>query len=128
MVPHLSARPHGEIPRIVIPTPLAHRRYRERGFNQSREIALPIARAFGLELRSDLMVRQRDTGEQAGLAQSERRRNVRNAFAVVKPLPAAHIAILDDVVTTGSTAGEMAKVLRRAGAERVEVWAVARSV
>lgn len=125
---HLLARPRTDRPQLVIPTPLAARRYRTRGFNQSREIALPLASVLDIELRGDLLIRRRDTGEQAGLKQTERRRNVRDAFAVVKPLPADHIAILDDVITTGSTANEMAKVLRRAGAQRVELWAVARSV
>lgn len=124
----LPARPRADLPQLVIPTPLALRRYRTRGFNQSREIALPLASALDIDIGGDLVIRQRDTGEQAGLKQAERRRNVRDAFALVKPLSADHVAIVDDVITTGSTANEMAKVLLRAGARRVEVWAVARSV
>lgn len=125
---HLLARPRSDLPQLLIPTPLAPRRYRARGFNQSHEIALPLARALQIDLRGDLLIRQRETGEQAGLKQAERRRNVRHAFALVKPLSADQVAILDDVITTGSTANEMAKVLRRAGAKRVEAWALARSV
>jgi predicted amidophosphoribosyltransferase len=78
-------------------------------------------------VRSDIAIRQRDTAEQAGLDRKARRRNVTGAFAAVAPLHARHIAILDDVVTTGSTVRELAEVLRRAGAERIEVWAIART-
>jgi len=61
------------------------------------------------------------------LEQKKRRRNVRDAFRVVRPPDASHVAILDDVVTTGSTVSELAVVLRKAGVERVDVWAVART-
>lgn len=125
---HLRRRPRTDLPQLLIPTPLAPRRYRTRGFNQAHEIALPLARALQIPIRSDLLIRQRETDEQAELRQAARRRNVRSAFTLVKPLPVAHVAVLDDVITTGSTANEMAKVLRRAGAVRVEVWAIARSV
>jgi ComF family protein len=114
-------------PDVVIPVPLAPNRYRERGFNQARELARPLCASMGLSLRSDLVVRQRETREQAGLDRKERRKNTRDAFALVKPLHARHVAIVDDVVTTGSTVNELSKALRRAGAEWIEVWAVARA-
>lgn len=114
-------------PQLIIPIPLSTRRYRERGFNQAIELARPIRAALGIPVRTDLLVRQRDTKEQTGLRQKERRRNVRGAFAVAADPGARHIAILDDVITTGSTANELAKVLRRAGATKVEVWAIART-
>ncbi|MGH8179321.1 MAG: ComF family protein [Steroidobacter sp.] len=114
-------------PQLIIPTPLSMRRYRERGFNQASELARPIQAVLGIPVRADLVVRARDTQEQTGLKQKERRSNIRGAFAMCKALPARRVAILDDVITTGSTANELAKVLRRAGATRVEVWAVARA-
>lgn len=117
----------GTRPDLVIPVPLALRRYRERGFNQARELALPLCNSIGLSLRSDLVVRHRETSEQAGLDRPQRLTNTRGAFALVKPLRARHIAIVDDVVTTGSTVNELAKVLRHGGAEWIEVWAVARA-
>jgi ComF family protein len=123
----LLARSAGSFPDLIIPTPLATRRYRERGFNQAIELARPISAAVGVAWRADLAIRQRDTREQSGLRRKERRRNVRGAFALSEPLLARHVAILDDVVTTGSTAHELSRVLRRGGATRIEVWAVARA-
>jgi ComF family protein len=117
----------GALPQLIVPVPLGTRRYRERGYNQARELALPIHHALGLPLRSDLIVRRRETLEQAALDRKQRRKNIRDAFALTGALPSRHIAIVDDVVTTGSTVTELAKLLRRAGAERVEVWAVARA-
>ena len=67
------------------------------------------------------------TSPQVGLDERERRRNVRGAFGLVRPLKVRHAAILDDVVTTGSTVAELALTLKRAGIDRVDVWAVART-
>jgi ComF family protein len=115
------------LPEAIIPVPLALRRYRQRGYNQAIELALSIRRVTGLAVRSEVAIRQRETAGQAGLDRKARRCNVTGAFAIVTPLRERHIAILDDVVTTGSTARELAAVLRQAGAERIEVWAVART-
>ncbi|HEY0939071.1 MAG TPA: ComF family protein [Steroidobacter sp.] len=114
-------------PDLVIPVPLAPMRYRERGFNQARELALPICRALKLTLSSSVLIRQRETLEQATLDRKERLKNTQRAFALTAPLAARHIAIIDDVVTTGSTVNEISKVLRAGGAEWIEVWAVARA-
>jgi ComF family protein len=123
---HVLAREEA-LPEAIIPVPLAARRYRERGYNQASELAVSIQRVARVVVRSDLVVRRRETAEQAGLNRKMRRKNVRGAFAVTAALLPPHIAILDDVVTTGSTVSELAKVLRRAGAQRVEVWAIARA-
>ena len=114
-------------PQALIPMPLSPQRYRARGFNQSYELALPVALALRVPIRADLVVRERETQEQAGLGAAERRRNVRGAFALLRPLELQHVAIIDDVMTTGSTANEVAKVLRRGGATNVEAWCVARA-
>ncbi len=114
-------------PEMMIPVPLAAARFRARGFNQAIEIGRTIERRLGIPLRADIAVRIRDTREQAGLDRKERRKNLRGAFAVAEKLAAKHIAILDDVITTGSTANELARTLRRAGATLIEVWAVART-
>lgn len=114
-------------PELVIPVPLAVTRYRERGFNQARELAMPVCKSLGLKLCSDLVERRRETREQAGLDRKDRLKNTRDAFALIAPLPARHVAIVDDVVTTGSTVNEVAKLLRSAGAEWIEVWAAARA-
>jgi ComF family protein len=115
------------LPEAIVPVPLAPRRYRQRGYNQASELALSIRRVTGVAVRSDIAIRQRETAEQAGLDRKARRRNVTGAFAAVAPLRERHVAILDDVVTTGSTVRELAQVLQRAGAEQIEVWAIART-
>jgi ComF family protein len=114
-------------PELLLPVPLAEHRFRERGFNQASELAAQLQNKLSIPLRADLLERKRVTREQAGLDRLGRRKNVRNAFALREPLNVKRIAIIDDVVTTGSTANEIARVLKRAGAEIIEVWAVARA-
>ena len=115
-------------PDALLPVPLHPSRLRERGYNQALELARPLAREFGIALRTDLLVRSRATSTQSNLDAAERRRNLRGAFAIVDnaALP-AHVAIVDDVMTTGTTLQECAKTLLRAGVERVDVWALARA-
>jgi ComF family protein len=115
------------LPEAIVPVPLAPRRYRQRGYNQASELALAIRRVTGVAITSNVAIRRRETAEQAGLDRKARRRNVTGAFAAIAPLRARHVAILDDVVTTGSTVRELASVLRQAGAEQIEVWAIART-
>jgi ComF family protein len=122
---HLSRR--DTRPELVIPVPLGMARYRERGFNQARELALPVCEALRLTLNSQLITRRRETPEQAALDRKQRLTNTHRAFALTAPLTARHVAIVDDVVTTGSTVNEISKALRAAGAEWIEVWAVARA-
>lgn len=113
-------------PDLLVPVPLHRRRLAQRGYNQALEIARPVSDILGVQLAPQLCQRLRDTPEQTGLKAVERRRNLRNAFAVTKECAGARIAILDDVITTGSTAAAVAQAFRRAGAAHVEVWAVAR--
>jgi ComF family protein len=115
------------LPETIVPVPLAPQRYRLRGYNQASELALAIRRCTGVAVKTDVVIRQRETAEQAGLDRKARRRNVRGAFTAVSPLRARSVAILDDVVTTGSTVRELASVLQQAGAENVAVWAIART-
>jgi ComF family protein len=121
----LKGRVLQDMPDAIVPMPLSTQRYRERGYNQAIELGLPIARILGIPLRSDLVVRHRHTREQTTLTRKDRRKNVRGAFVATGKVPNASLAVLDDVVTTGSTVNELAKVLLRAGARRVQVWAVA---
>jgi ComF family protein len=117
----------GTAPELLLPVPLAQRRFRERGYNQAIVLAEHISMNARVALRTDLLVRTRETQVQAGLDQRARRRNIHDAFEVVAPLPATHVAILDDVVTTGSTVNELARMLKQAGVKRVDVWAIARA-
>jgi ComF family protein len=113
-------------PQRIIPVPLHRTRLRERGFNQSVELARPIAARFGIPIDVTSCVRVRATPAQSTLPAAERKANVRNAFKVRRSIPVRHVAILDDVITTGHTVNELAQALRRAGVPVVEVWAVAR--
>ncbi len=111
-----------------MPVPLHRSRLRERGYNQALELARPLARRLGVPLRHDLLIRTKSTAAQSELDAPTRRRNVRGAFGLraEAPLP-AHVAVLDDVMTTGATLAECARVLKRAGVARVDVWALARA-
>lgn len=115
------------LPALIVPMPLHRRRLGERGFNQAYEIARPVARRLGLPLDSSGVVRLRATREQSLLDAQERRANLRGAFAARQAAWPAHVAIVDDVLTTGSTAGELARTLKKAGARQVDVWCVARA-
>lgn len=113
---------------VVVPMPLHVDRLLERGFNQSYEIARFAARELGLACEPGLLRRCRPTRPQVGLAREERIDNVRGAFrAEGMDLGGRCVALLDDVVTTGSTVAEAARALLEAGAGRVDVWAVARA-
>ncbi|CAN5144129.1 ComF family protein [soil metagenome] len=116
------------LPSLIVPMPLHSSRLRERGFNQAFEIARPIARRFALPLETRRVTRVRATREQTHLDPPARRANLRGAFAAHAGAWRSHVAIVDDVLTTGSTAGELARTLRRAGVSRVDVWCVARTV
>jgi len=113
---------------VIVPMPLHVDRLVERGFNQSHEIARFAARALGLACEPRLLRRSRPTRPQVGLARGERIANVRGAFcAGPAGIAGRRVALVDDVVTTGSTVAEAAQVLRAAGAAAVDVWAVARA-
>ena len=118
---------NAEIPDTIIPVPLSSKRLRQRGFNQSIEIARPVARRWNIALDTSSVRRARDTQSQTGLDRKQRRKNIRGAFEVKKPLGVQHVAIIDDVVTTTSTVAELSRVLKRSGVERVDVWSVARA-
>lgn len=115
-------------PDLLVPVPLHGSRLRERGFNQAVELARPLARVLGVPLDLTSCMRQRATEHQTGLDAAARRRNLRDAFRLYRPITAAHVALIDDVVTTGSTGGELARLLKRAGVARVDLWAVAKRI
>lgn len=114
-------------PQLLIPVPLHRARLGQRGYNQALELARPLARATGIPLRHDLLRRVRATPAQTGLDAKARRANLRDAFAVAAADLPDHVALFDDVMTTGATLREAARVLRRAGVRRVDAWALARA-
>ena len=110
----------------LLPVPLHWRRQATRGFNQARELCRPLAKRFGLPV-INIARRSRFTDYQSGLSAAERRRNLKNAFAVKKAPRYRHIVIVDDVVTTGETTRQLAKALIGSGVRQVSVLAVARA-
>lgn len=114
-------------PQALVAVPLHASRLRRRGYNQALELARPLARTLEIPLRHDLLRRTRATSQQSELDRRGRLRNVRGAFVAGSVDGLEHVAVLDDVMTTGSTLAECARVLTRAGIARVDVWALARS-
>ncbi len=114
-------------PDALVPVPLHRSRLRARGYDQALELARPVARALALPLLPQALRRVRATVAQTDLDAAARRRNLRAAFAPGPGLLPAHVALVDDVMTTGATLAEAAATLRRAGVARVDVWVVARA-
>jgi ComF family protein len=128
------SRERPQLPELLVPVPLHVARRRERGFNQAALIARHIGRELGVPSAPQCVERLLATRTQTTLSIAERRDNVRRAFRVAQGRAARalasvrHVAIIDDVVTTGSTADELARVLRGAGVRRVDLWVVARAL
>jgi len=123
----------GADPVLLLPVPLHRVKLRSRGFNQAEQIARLAIRhlpSVKLELVRQDLLRQRETASQTGLTSHARRENVRGAFRVSRPEAVAgrEVLLVDDVYTTGATASECARVLKRAGASRVFVATVARTL
>jgi len=116
-----------KLPGLLLPVPLHPVRLRGRGFNQATEIARHLGDRLGIAIDYRSCRRKRHTEAQSLLSANARRINLRNAFAVHRPPDAAHIAIIDDVMTTGHTANELAHVLKQAGVASIEVWVLARA-
>ncbi len=117
----------GGVPQLLLPVPLHRSRLRDRGFNQALEITRVLAEQLRVPFKEGALARGKATETQTRLNRQARRKNVAGAFHLRKPLNVGHVAIIDDVVTTGSTISEVARVLRHAGIGRVDVWACARA-
>ena len=115
-------------PDRIVAMPLHPARLRERGFNQSLELARSIARNLDIPLLTNSVRRTRNTQPQSALPWKERKRNMRNAFACNDDLTGLHIGIVDDVMTSGTTLDELARILRHAGAREVSTWTIARTL
>jgi len=115
------------LPQALIPIPLHWRRFLQRGYNQSTELAKLLSKSLSITCLTKHVRRTRHTNSQQGLDKKQRRANVHQAFALKKTVPFQRVAIVDDVVTTGSTATEVATLLHRSGVEEVHLWAVART-
>jgi ComF family protein len=116
----LAAAP-GDLPDVLLPVPLSPARLHSRGYNQAWEIARRLARQLNIPARANALHRVRDNPAQATLNRAERLTNLHGAFVVAEParIVGRHIGVVDDVMTTGTTLGEIATQLKRAGASRI---------
>lgn len=114
------------LPDVIIPVPLHFKRLKERGFNQAIEIAKPINKHLNIPIDKKSCIRIKNTVAQSTLSAKKRKGNLRNAFGLTWPLNLKHVAILDDVMTTGSTINEIAGLLKTQGVEKIEAWCCAK--
>ncbi len=118
---------NAELPELIIPVPLHANRYKQRGFNQTHEIAKIIAQELNLAIDISSCRKVKNTPHQISLTAKQRCKNIKNAFQIINIPQVNHIAILDDVLTTGATANELARILKLTGISRVDVWVCARA-
>ena len=124
MAQHLMIEPR---PDVLIPVPLHPKRLRYRGYNQSLELAKCLTRQTGILFNHTACQRIKNTRPQVGLSAFDRQTNIKDAFTVRRLKPHwQHIAIIDDVMTTGGTVKELTNQLINAGVQRVDVWCCAR--
>ena len=115
-------------PEALLPVPLHQNRLIHRGFNQAYEIARIMSSQLNIKLDNNTLTRIRDTEAQAGLSATGREKNILKAFSCQNDKHYRHVAVVDDIITTGSTANEITRTLHRAGVETVEIWGLARVV
>lgn len=129
-IKHSLNTPH-RLATIICPVPLSQQRLRMRGFNQALEIARPISTKLAIPLQTQLLWRVKDTQQQSRLHPDERYQNVQHAFAInprlMHLIEGQHFGLIDDVMTTGTTLNEIAKLLKRYGAARVSNYVFART-
>jgi len=114
-------------PDLVLASPASAARIRERGFNPALVLARHAARRLGLRSDARALAKVRHTPPQAGLGREDRHQNLAGAFALSRTVAGLHVAVVDDVMTTGATLGALASVLKEAGARRVSGWVAART-
>jgi len=114
-------------PHLFVPMPLTNTRLRERGFNQAAQVALVLSARLRVPAALRMVERVRDAPSQSRLGRRARRANLRGAFRCAASLRDKDVVLVDDVITTGASAEAVCGVLKRAGARRVDVWALART-
>ncbi|HEI8868546.1 TPA: DNA utilization protein GntX [Serratia odorifera] len=115
-------------PEVILAVPLHHRRCWRRGYNQGDLLARPLARWLGCEYRPAALERVRSTAPQRQLSAHLRRRNLRAAFRCHEDLAGKHVALLDDVLTTGSTVAAIATLLLAQGVASLQIWCICRTL
>ena len=117
-----------DLPELLIPAPLHRKRLFQRGYNQSALLAKHLSKEFNIPVEYHSLSKHKATANQAELPLKARQSNLKNAFSIKRSIMASHVAIIDDVITTGSTASEIAKILKRKGVDYVQVWGVAHTL
>jgi len=117
-----------DLPDCLIPIPLHQKRLRQRGYNQAAEVAKILASRLNITYRPELLKRVKSTQPQSTLTFQQRKNNMRQAFALESRELPSHIALVDDVMTSGYTCGEAANLLKRQGVKTIEVWTIARAI
>lgn len=117
-----------DLPDLLIPMPLHPKRLKERGFNQSLEIAKIMSKQLDIELDYAACTRTKYTQPQASLPLKQRANNIKGAFQCARPLTGLRIALIDDVMTTGASLNALAKAVKAKGASHVECWVIARTL
>ena len=128
IITHIIQHYQNRCVETLIPVPLHYTRLLERGFNQSEEIARILSHRLNIPVDTRSLMRVKVTEPQSGLSISKRRQNILKAFRFKPKNSYRSVAIVDDIITTGSTLAEISKVLRRAGITHIEVWSVARAL
>lgn len=123
----LDAYCQDDLPELLLPVPLHPLRQARRGFHQTWQLASALSARLALPVTADGLVRTGRAHSQQGLDRKDRLKNLVGQFALRKPLAARHLALVDDVMTTGATAAVLAKLLKDHGASRVDVWLIART-
>ena len=116
------------LPQLLLPMPLARGRLFTRGYNQAQELARVLGKQLNIKVNPHAARKLRATADQIGKTRRERQANVKGAFAVGPEVSGLHIALVDDVMTTGATLAELSRAAKAAGAARVEAWSAARAV
>jgi len=111
-----------ELPQLLIPVPCHISRLRARGYNQSQLLALALSKQLDIPIDLKVIVKNKKTEPQVNQTVKNRRNNLRNCFKMQKTISAKSVAIIDDVVTTGATANEIAKILKKNGVDYIQIW------
>jgi len=122
----IKQHPRYALPQALIPVPISTLKRLKKGYNQTEMLAVFLSNSLNIKIENQLVTKTRDTTAQAQLNAKERKKNLNAAFSVVNN-NYKHLAIVDDVMTTGATAAEIAKVLKAAGVEQVDLWVLART-
>lgn len=123
----LQSGSNAPLPQFIVPVPLHRNRLKERGYNQAVELANVISDLLQIPVDTRVCRRIKDTPAQQFLSRSERKTNIKGAFSLEKSVSGCHVALVDDVMTTGSTVTEICQLLLEAGTQTIDVFSVART-